>query len=115
MMLGWRENNAARRGGNMMLDEKQQRSVLFIIPASYERHFQLVADLILGIKTNYLRVLQSRPCELCDCRGHGGGKQQRLATGMSHFFQDVADLGEVGWGDENGNMVWIYAVMLRVK
>ena len=33
MVLGWRKDDAPRGGGNVRLEQKQQRGVLFIIPA----------------------------------------------------------------------------------
>ncbi len=86
------KDDAAGGSGYVALDQKQQRGVFFVVPAPYKRHLQLVADLVLGIKSDDLRVLQTGSGELGDCGGHSGREEQGLAAGVSHLFEDVADL-----------------------
>jgi gliding motility-associated-like protein len=47
MVLCWRENYASRGGWNVGLEQKQQRSVLLVVPAPDKRHLKLVTNLIL--------------------------------------------------------------------
>lgn len=49
VMFSRSKNNAAGSSGNVVLEQKQQRGVFFVVSAPNKRHFQLVADFILGV------------------------------------------------------------------
>ncbi len=91
-MLGRGKDNATGGGRYVVLDQKQQRGVFLVVPATNECHLKLIADFVFGIEANYLRVFETSSGELSNCSGHSGREQQGLAAGMSHFFEDVADL-----------------------
>ncbi len=92
MMLCGRKYDTARRRWNVLLEQKQQCGILFIVSASNERHFQFFAYFVLRIQADDFRVFQTSPGEFGDGGGHCRGKQQRLTTGMSHFLEHVTHL-----------------------